>query len=124
MNINTIKHYLQFITSVEEMGGTRTRYHVGNNFIIDVGTCEHDLKNKNDLMNLWYKAGYIIQKLPTHIVIDTYYTDTNGICRNYYNITHTTDHKINFNYICEAKKENINLLVAECIRMYEMNITH
>lgn len=31
---------------------------------------------------------------------------------------------INFDYLREWTQDNINELVAECIRMYEMNITH
>lgn len=51
MTKNTIKKYTQFITSVEKRG-TRRLYHIGENFIVESMTCEHNLENKNDIMNI------------------------------------------------------------------------
>ena len=120
----TIKHYNNFITSVENLteNGNRVRYHAGDNFIIDVTKCEADLSSSHSLMNLWKKAGYITETMPTYICIDTYFTDCNGSCWGYYNVTHTKNGKINFAYLREWNAENINELVAECIRLREMDI--
>ena len=87
---STIDHYNSFITSIETMAeGRRYFYHVGDRFIIEVSKCEHDQTNKNDLMNLWKKAGHITEALPTHIDVKTYYTDCEGNCWGLYNVTHT-----------------------------------
>lgn len=122
--------YLKFITKTEPRGwaeinglNCRTYYHIGDNFIIEVGITKHDRKNKNDLANLWVKHGYIDRFLPTTIHIRTYYTNKNGSCQGAYNIQHTRDGKIDFKYMLEATPENINYLLYQCIRLYEMDIT-
>lgn len=128
MTTSTINHYLQFITKIEELAeGTRWFYHIGDNFIIEVTKITHDLKNKKDMMNLWKKHGYISEALSTHISIHTYYTDVNNNCYGYYNIQHkrSEDGKrvvIDFDYIKEFTPDNVNELLAECIRMSEMDI--
>ena len=121
-------NYLKFVTKIEEMAeNKRYFYHVGDNFIIEVIKCDHDLTRKNDLMNLWKKAGFISKKLDTHIGIHTYFTDCNNNCYGWYNITEkrSEDGKrnvIDFDYLYEWNEENINKLVAECIRLREMDI--
>ena len=125
-----MERYLNLITKVEPLGGKeingincRTMYHIGDNFIIEVGICEHDKTDKNDLANLWVKHGYIDRFLPTTAHIQTYYTDNNNNCYGYYNIQHKRhSNKVDFDYMLEATPENINRLLAECIRMYEKNI--
>lgn len=125
-----INHYLQFITGTEVYnGGNQIRYHVGGNFEIVVSKCDHDLSYKHDTMRVWRKAGFIKTMLPTHIAVETYYYDINGNCWGLYNITEKLSDDgnrcvINFDYLREWTQDNINELVAECIRMYEMNITH
>lgn len=126
MTKNTIKKYTQFITSVEKRG-TRRLYHIGENFIVEAMTCEHNLENKNDIMNIWKKSRRIEKALPTHISIDTFFTDKDGNCWGYYNVTHkkSEDGKrvvIDFDYLREATEENELELVAECVRMQEMDI--
>lgn len=115
-------YYLSFITCIEKYAKNRTMYHVGDNFIIEVTKVEHDLSSKNSIMNLWAKMGYIPAALTSHIAINTYYYDADNNCHGLYNITHTKDHKIDFDYILEFTDENVNKLLAECIRMYEMGI--
>lgn len=125
-----INHYLQFITGTEVYNGVnQIRYHVGGNFEIVVSKCDHDLNYKHDTMRLWRKAGFIKTMLPTHIAVDTYYYDINGNCWGRYNVTHKLSddgHRrvINFDYLREWTQDNIDDLVAECIRMREMDITH
>lgn len=116
-----INHYLQFITGTEVYNG--------GNFEIVVSKCDHDLSYKHDTMRVWRKAGFIKTMLPTHIAVETYYYDINGNCWGLYNITEKLSDDgnrrvINFDYLREWTQDNINELVAECIRMYEMNITH
>ena len=128
MTIETINHYLKFVTSIDEVAeGVRWFYNVGDNFVIEVTKCTHDLKCKNDLMNLWKKHGYINKTMPTHIGINTYFTDCNNNCYGYYNITtkRSDDGKrnvVNFDYLREFTPENVNELIAECIRLREMDI--
>ena len=131
MTIDVIKHYLQFVTkSVDEFTGAITFTSLDGNFQIFAHKCEHDLRYKHDLMNLWKKHGFISETLPTHICIDTYYTDCNNNCYGWYNITHkrSEDGKrtvVNFAYLREWNDDNIAELVAECLRMREMDIrTH
>lgn len=119
---------LDQITRKETLPGTnRTRYYIGNNFMIEVIKCEHDLKKFYDLMNVWKRAGYIQKPLKTHIYIDTYYTDENGICHGWYNPTCklTQDGKgmtIDFDYVKEYNSENIQYLLAKCIEAYNNDI--
>ncbi len=117
----TKKSLLSLITSTEKQG-TRTLYHVGSRFTVEAMTVEHDLSRARDLMNIWKKAGYISKALPSHIAIYTYYTDNDGNCWGYYNITvkRSEDGKrrvIDFDYLREATPENEFELVAECIRL-------
>lgn len=127
MTKSEINHYLQFITMTKEKGsGTRVYTSLDGHFEIHVSCCIHDLKYKNDIMNLWKKHGFISKKLPTHICVDTYFTVNNN-CYGYYNITHkrSEDGKrtiINFDYLKEWTDENIKELVAECVRLREMDI--
>lgn len=118
--------YLKFVTAIEKLAPTRTRYHIGDRFIIDVTEVTHDLKNRNDLMNIWRRAGYIAKPLPSHIAIDTYYTDSEGTCWGYYNITtkRSDDGRrnvIDFDYLLECTPENVDYPVNECIRLREMD---
>lgn len=118
----TQKKYLARVTDIEPIAGSkRTYYHVGESFLVEVTRCEHDLKDKNCLMRLWKKYGYISEVLPSYIAIDTYYRDADG-CHGLYNITEKDSddgkrREINFDYLREATDENELELVAECIRL-------
>lgn len=125
-----INHYMQFVTDVETIvDDRRILYRVGDRFAVEVTRCDHDLNNPHDNMRVWRKAGFIKTMLPTHIAVDTYYYDINGNCWGLYNITEKLSDDgnrrvINFDYLREWTQDNINELVAECIRMCEMDITH
>jgi hypothetical protein len=119
-------HYLKLVTKTEKLARCRTRYYVGESFIIDVTRIETTTA-KNDIMRIWEKAGYIKKVLPSRIHIDTYYTDTEGRCWSYYNITvkrseDGTRRVIDFDYLLEATSENEKYLVDQCIRLREMDI--
>lgn len=129
MDAKTIKYYLQFVTKSVTPWGRVTFKSLDGRFEIVVSKCEHDLKSKSDLMNLWKKHGFISKTMSTHICVDTYFTDDNNNCYGYYNITHkrSDDGKrdvINFDYLREWNENNIDALAAECIRMREMDIRH
>lgn len=104
----------------------RCFFYVGSDekFVIEMVICYHDLNDRHNLMNIWKKLGYIDQIHNTHIVITTYYCDCNGNWWGYYNPTHTADHKIDFNMILPYSPENAARLIAEAIRMEEMDIRH
>lgn len=125
-----INHYMKFVTGVATIVDDRhILYRVGDHFAVEVTRCDHNLSYPHDLMRVWCKAGFIKAMLPTHIDVKTYYYDTNGNCKGLYNVTHKLSddghrHVINFDYLRVWTQDNINELVAECIRMYEMDITH
>ena len=104
----------------------RVFFYVGSDerFVIEMVICYHDLNNKHDLMNIWKSLGYIDKAYDTHINITTYYCDVNGNWWGYYNPTYTPDHKIDFNKVLPYSPENAAMLIAEAIRMEEMDITH
>ena len=120
------QNYLDLIESIEELPTSenciRRDYYVKtrntDKFIIEISTTIHNKKRKNDLAVLWKKAGYVSKFLPTTITVRTYYTDTNGECREKYNIQLAKDFKINFDYMLEATESNINYLVGKCIDLY------
>ena len=64
MNRQTINNYLSLVTSIEQQG-TRTIYHLGDRFCVEVRKCCVNLKDKNNVMRLWKKAGYISEVLPS-----------------------------------------------------------
>lgn len=118
------RHYCKFIKPehVKQMGGSRWYIDVSDNFTIELTICTHDLSDRNDLMNLWKKAGYIKETSPTHIAISTYHTEPDGRCFGRYNITHNPHSKLNFDWLLPYTPGNAAQLIAECIRMYEMDI--
>ena len=119
---------LDQITRKETLSGTnRTRFYIGDNFMIEVSKCEHDLRKSHDLMNVWKCAGYIQKPLKTHIYVNTYFTDEKGCCHGWYNPTCklTPDGKrmvIDFDYIKEYNAENIQYLLAKCIEAYNNDL--
>lgn len=125
-----INYYMELVTGVETIvDDRRILYRVGDRFAVEVTRCDHDLNNPHDMMRVWRKAGFIKTMLPTHIAVDTYYYDNDGNCWGLYNIMHalSADRRrrvIDFDYLREWTQDNINELVAECIRMFEMDIRH
>lgn len=124
MTKQTINKYFQFVTKIEDVADTRTMYHIGDRFIVEVTRCTCDNSNPRSIMNIWKNFGYISAVLPSHLSVRTYYTDDAGNCWGRYNITEkdSEDGKrrvINFDYLREATPENEMELVAECIRMFK-----
>lgn len=126
MKATTQERYLKLVTSTEKQG-TRTIYNIGDRFMVEVVHCPGDLENKKSNMNRWKNAGLIPAALPSYLVTHTYYTDTDGNCYGWYNVMEklSEDGKrlvIDFDYMRAATEENERELVAQCIRMEEMDI--
>lgn len=110
--------YLDMIQKVERMGTIRYRFTIADNFCMDVVICEHDLNDKNDLMNLWYKHGYVKERTLTHMGLECYYTDFENGCYGRYNPTETKS-KLNFEWVLPYTPENLGKLLAEAIKRYD-----
>lgn len=110
--------YLDMIQKVERMGTIRYRFTIADNFCMDVVICEHDLNDKNDLMNLWYKHGYVKERTLTHMGLGCYYTDFENGCYGRYNPTETKS-KLNFEWVLPYTPENLGKLLAEAIKRYD-----
>jgi hypothetical protein len=82
---------------------------------------EHDLTRKNDLMNLWFKAGSLPAKLPSHWAVYTYFTT----CEGQLGIFNPTVKKggagltLDFEWMLEATPENRDKLLAEVQKRYD-----
>lgn len=109
--------YLDMIQGVEQMGKYRYRYTVAEDFCIDVTICTHDLKDKNDLMHHWKKAGYVSEVSETHLALDCYYTDLEGNCWGRYNPT-IKKGKLDFEWVLPYTAENVEKLLTEAIKRY------
>lgn len=115
--------------TVEKGAGTITWIHVeGKNekeetLLIELSECENPGGN-NSLPVLWKKHGFIDRVLDTYICIHTYVTDSEGRCWGGYNpqTKLSEDGKrnvINFEWMFENTEENKELLINECIRLFE-----
>lgn len=110
--------YLNMIQKVERMGTIRYRFTIADNFCMDMVICEHDLNDKNDLMNLWDKHGYVKERTLTHMGLECYYTDFENGCYGRYNPTETKS-KLNFEWVLPYTPENLGKLLAEAIKRYD-----
>lgn len=111
--------------TVEEMAPTRWYYYFedkngkGERLTIEVIKCEVENPNdKNCLLYLWKKNGFIDRILTSYWSIQTFVHDTEGNCFGLYNPTvkRSEDGKrsvINFDWMLEATEENLNLLLEE-----------
>lgn len=106
--------------TIEKMNqkGTREFYHFndrnykGERIEIEFTKIEND---KGHLINLWYKEGFIKEKLENYWHVEVYVYDEKGNCYGKYNPqTHGT--KINFDWIIEATKENKERILNEIIK--------
>lgn len=110
--------YISMIQSVEQMGKTRYMFTVSDDFCVELIICEHDLENKNDLMNHWYQHGYVKERNATHMGLHCYYTDFDGNCYGRYNHTEKKG-KLNFEWVLPYTPENLGKLLAEAIKRYD-----
>lgn len=78
-------------------------------------TC--DLKNKNAIMNLWKKNGYIENVLLSYWSVQVYVQDSEGNCFGCYNPTIIFG-KINFEWLLEATENNKQKLINEVYKRF------
>lgn len=105
---------------------------------VEICTCDSgDRSNKNSLMNLYVKNGWLSEWLPTYLSVSTYFYDDDG-CHGYYNPTEklelfepgTPEYKnhggaryvINFDWKLEATPENEKRILEEVERRYKNDI--
>ena len=120
--------YLNLITRVHEepglMGGNRiTEYYVGEKFMIEISSRPVDPKSKADIVNMWYKKGWISKPIKQFLHVRTFFYDEKGNCCGWYNPTYTPDWKIDcaaFDY--EDTMQNREAILRAAIRMREMDI--
>lgn len=123
--------------------GMREQDHVytsedGRFTVIIKATDSGKKSDKNTLMSLWKKHGWVEEWLPTYLCVDTEYVDDEGMAWRRFDPTITMEHYeegtiehkvspngrtvIDFDWILEATPENEAKLIAECERMYRNGI--
>lgn len=112
--------------SVESFG-RRDRYTFGNpnrkgeRLIVDISGCNHDKRRRNDLMNIWKRAGYVSEFMPSHITVDAYVYNRLCDCYARYNPTVKpggAGYVVNFDWMLEDTEENRARLLDECARRF------
>lgn len=106
--------------AMEKMSKTREFYHFndknskGERIEIEFTKVEND--REKYLINIWYKKGFIKEKLENYWHVIVYVYDKEGNCYGKYNpqILHGT--KINFDWILEGTEENKDLILHEIIK--------
>lgn len=109
--------------TIEKMNqkGTREFYYFndrnskGERTEIEFVKIEND--NNRHLINLWYKKGFIKEKLENYWQVAVYVYDKEGNCYGKYNpqiLPHGT--KINFDWVLEATEENKERILNEIIK--------
>lgn len=109
--------------TIEKMNqkGTREFYHFNDRnskderIEIEFTKVENDYKGH--LLNVWYKEGFIKEKLENYWNVEVYVYDEKGNCCGKYNpqiLPHGT--KINFDWILEATEENKEAILNEIIK--------
>lgn len=114
--------------TIEKMSKTREFYHFndrnskGERIEIEFTKIENDYKGH--LINLWYKEGFIKEKLENYLHVVVYVYDEKGNCCGKYNPQiSTSGTKINFDWILNATKENKERILNEIIkRTYDCEI--
>lgn len=106
--------------TIEKMTKTREFYHFndrnskGERIEIEFTKVEND--HKEHLINIWYKKGFIKEKLESYWNIEVYVYDEKGNCYGKYNPQISSGTKINFDWIIECTEENKELILHEIIK--------
>ena len=81
-------------------------------------TCvSHSRTDKNGLMNLWIKHGYMDHFIPETIAVDVFVTEESGDCYCKYNPQiRESDHRINFRWMLEWNDYNAEMIITATIR--------
>ena len=114
--------------TIEKMSETREFYHFNDRnskderIEIEFTKVENDYKGH--LINLWYKEGFIKEKLENYWNVEVYVYDEKGNCCGMYNPQiSTSGTKINFDWILKATKENEERILNAIIkRTYDCEI--
>jgi hypothetical protein len=114
--------------TMEKMSERREFYHFNDRnskderIEIEFTKIENDCKGH--ILNVWYKEGFIKEKLENYWNVEVYVYDEKGNCYGKYNpqiLPHGT--KINFDWILEATRENKERILNEIIkRTYDCEI--
>lgn len=117
---NNLEKIMASHGKVEEMA-PKIRYyvdlgnnHLDENILVEVSVCEND-ESKYALPKLWKKNGFMDHELKTWIHLMVYVTDPSGLCHGKYNPTEKGG-KIDFQWMLEAKPENLEKLLTEVER--------
>lgn len=101
--------------------GTREFYYFNNKNYkgerIEVEFTKVENDHKEHLINIWYKKGFIKEKLENYWHVAVYVYDKEGTCYGKYNpqiLPGGT--KINFEWVLEAKEENKERILHEIIK--------
>ena len=107
--------------TIEKMSKTREFYHFNDRnskderIEIEFTKVENDYKGH--LLNVWYKEGFIKEKLENYWHVEVYVYDEEGNCYGKYNPQiSTSGTKINFDWILKATKENKERILNEIIK--------
>lgn len=114
--------------TIEQMSETRWFYTFtepnakGEKLVIELSKCTNP-GGSNALPVLWKKEGYIDRVLETHWSIQTFVTDTEGMCYGIYNPQHklNKDGKrmiLDFNWMFDATEENKEKLIDEVYKLF------
>lgn len=108
--------------------GRRWFYTNDKDLKVEVCLIEHD-RSKTSLMSLWVKNGYMKKFIPTTWSIRCYYTREDGTCCEAFNPQIKSEPNeygtsprsvINFDWELEATEENLQKLLDEIERRYDM----
>lgn len=106
--------------TIEKISKTREFYHFndknskGERIEIEFTKIENDYKRH--LINLWYKEGFIKEKLENYWNVEVYVYDEKGNCYGKYNPQISSGTKINFEWIIDATEENKKRILHEIIK--------
>lgn len=90
----------------------------GERVSVWISNVKHDKNNKNGLMNLWVKNGFLNDFINETLHVDTYVYDEKNNCSGKYNPQIIPgENKINFAWILPATPENISKIIKEVIRL-------
>ena len=89
----------------------------GSELVVELSFVTCNLSDRNEIMNLWKRAGLIKEALPCYWAISTYHTfkDLDGFdrCVERFNPQMTKDGKIDFDWIIPASPKNRELILSE-----------
>ena len=83
---------------------------------IEIEFTKIENSHKEHLINLWYKKGFIKEKLENYWHVAVHVYDKEGNCYGKYNPQISSGTKINFDWVLEATEENKERILHEIIK--------